>query len=62
MTNREPCGRRAAPRRSGPDRGCLSTQQIRNYVDPGVLPPAARTPAGYRLHHYLTENRSAEDR
>ncbi|GAA3935109.1 MerR family transcriptional regulator [Actinomadura viridis] len=26
----------------------LSTQQIRNYVDAGVLPPAPRTPSGYR--------------
>ncbi|EXU63013.1 MerR family transcriptional regulator [Streptomyces sp. PRh5] len=26
----------------------VSTQQIRNYVDAGILPPAARTPAGYR--------------
>ncbi|MEU0930304.1 MerR family transcriptional regulator [Streptomyces malaysiensis subsp. malaysiensis] len=26
----------------------VSTQQIRNYVDVGILPPAARTPAGYR--------------
>ncbi|GAB3885294.1 MerR family transcriptional regulator [Kibdelosporangium lantanae] len=26
----------------------LSTQQVRNYVDTGVLPPAPRTAAGYR--------------
>ncbi|MEU2689304.1 MerR family transcriptional regulator [Streptomyces hygroscopicus] len=26
----------------------VSTQQIRNYVDAGILPPAPRTPAGYR--------------
>ncbi|OPF80154.1 MerR family transcriptional regulator [Streptomyces antioxidans] len=26
----------------------VSTQQIRNYVDAGVLPPATRTSAGYR--------------
>ncbi|WP_046468367.1 MerR family transcriptional regulator [Allosalinactinospora lopnorensis] len=26
----------------------LSTQQIRNYADTGILPPASRTPAGYR--------------
>jgi DNA-binding transcriptional MerR regulator len=26
----------------------VSTQQIRNYVDEGVLPPAPRTPSGYR--------------
>ncbi|WP_305889345.1 MerR family transcriptional regulator [Streptomyces rugosispiralis] len=26
----------------------VSTQQIRNYVDAGILPPATRTPAGYR--------------
>ncbi|MFD2352022.1 MerR family DNA-binding transcriptional regulator [Nonomuraea ferruginea] len=26
----------------------LSTQQIRNYADDGVLPPTPRTPAGYR--------------
>jgi DNA-binding transcriptional MerR regulator len=27
----------------------VSTQQIRNYEDAGVLPPAARTPSGYRV-------------
>ncbi|MEV7219787.1 MerR family transcriptional regulator [Streptomyces sp. NPDC093681] len=27
----------------------LSTQQVRNYEDAGVLPPAARTEAGYRV-------------
>ncbi|CAL9530665.1 MerR family transcriptional regulator [Streptomyces sp. enrichment culture] len=27
----------------------LSTQQVRNYEDAGVLPPAARTEAGYRM-------------
>lgn len=26
----------------------ISTQQIRNYVDAGILPPASRTAAGYR--------------
>lgn len=26
----------------------VSTQQIRNYLDTGILPPATRTPAGYR--------------
>jgi DNA-binding transcriptional MerR regulator len=26
----------------------ISTQQVRNYLDAGVLPPAARTPTGYR--------------
>ncbi|MCP2256531.1 DNA-binding transcriptional regulator, MerR family [Streptoalloteichus tenebrarius] len=26
----------------------VSAQQIRNYVDAGILPPAERTPAGYR--------------
>ena len=26
----------------------MSAQQIRNYVDEGVLPPAPRTPSGYR--------------
>ncbi|MEV4755099.1 MerR family transcriptional regulator [Micromonospora sp. NPDC049559] len=26
----------------------VSTQQIRNYVDAGVLPPVTRSPAGYR--------------
>jgi len=26
----------------------VSTQQIRNYLDDGILPPAPRTPAGYR--------------
>jgi DNA-binding transcriptional MerR regulator len=27
----------------------ISTQQVRNYVDSGILPPADRSPAGYRL-------------
>ncbi|RKN51366.1 MerR family DNA-binding transcriptional regulator [Micromonospora endolithica] len=27
----------------------ISVQQVRNYVDLGVLPPVARTPAGYRI-------------
>ncbi|WP_037676124.1 MerR family DNA-binding transcriptional regulator, partial [Streptomyces afghaniensis] len=27
----------------------VSTQQIRNYEDAGVLPPAARTESGYRV-------------
>jgi len=27
----------------------VSTQQVRNYVDWGVLPPAPRTPSGYRV-------------
>lgn len=27
----------------------ISTQQVRNYLDAGVLPPAARTAAGYRV-------------
>ncbi|MFE9027651.1 MerR family transcriptional regulator [Streptomyces iakyrus] len=27
----------------------VSAQQIRNYEDAGVLPPAARTPSGYRV-------------
>ncbi|GGQ20645.1 MerR family transcriptional regulator [Streptomyces griseomycini] len=27
----------------------ISTQQIRNYEESGVLPPAARTPSGYRV-------------
>ncbi|GII96381.1 MerR family transcriptional regulator [Sinosporangium siamense] len=26
----------------------ISTQQIRNYLDAGILPPAPRTPSGYR--------------
>ncbi|WP_433236145.1 MerR family transcriptional regulator [Streptosporangium sp. CA-135522] len=26
----------------------ISTQQVRNYADTGILPPAPRTPAGYR--------------
>ncbi len=26
----------------------ISTQQVRNYADAGILPPAPRTPAGYR--------------
>ncbi|SDH91549.1 DNA-binding transcriptional regulator, MerR family [Sinosporangium album] len=29
----------------------VSTQQIRNYVDESVLPPTARTAAGYRVFH-----------
>ncbi len=28
----------------------LSTQAIRNYEDAGILPPAERTPAGYRVY------------
>ncbi|GAA1075607.1 TioE family transcriptional regulator [Tsukamurella spumae] len=28
----------------------LSTQAIRNYEEQGILPPAARTPAGYRAY------------
>lgn len=28
----------------------LSTQAVRNYEDAGALPPAARTPAGYRVY------------
>ncbi|MFI7024917.1 MerR family transcriptional regulator [Micromonospora sp. NPDC049900] len=27
----------------------ISVQQVRNYVDLGVLPPVARTPSGYRI-------------
>ncbi|EHR58984.1 MerR family transcriptional regulator [Saccharomonospora cyanea] len=27
----------------------VSTQQIRNYADAGILPPAPRTPTGYRV-------------
>ncbi|MEU7576475.1 TioE family transcriptional regulator [Streptomyces sp. NPDC041068] len=27
----------------------VSTQQIRNYADAGILPPAPRSPAGYRM-------------
>ncbi|NUT49982.1 MAG: MerR family DNA-binding transcriptional regulator, partial [Saccharothrix sp.] len=27
----------------------ISTQQVRNYLDAGVLPPAGRSPAGYRV-------------
>ncbi|WP_017580331.1 MerR family transcriptional regulator [Nocardiopsis valliformis] len=27
----------------------ISTQQVRNHADEGVLPPTARTPAGYRV-------------
>jgi DNA-binding transcriptional MerR regulator len=29
----------------------ISTQQVRNYADAGILPPAPRTPAGYRGFH-----------
>ncbi|MDG4797839.1 MerR family transcriptional regulator [Micromonospora sp. WMMD1082] len=29
--------------------GGVSVQQVRNYVDLGVLPPVARTPSGYRI-------------
>jgi DNA-binding transcriptional MerR regulator len=28
----------------------LSTQAVRNYEDSGILPPAARTPSGYRTY------------
>lgn len=28
----------------------LSTQAVRNYEEAGILPPAARTPSGYRLY------------
>src|SRR5688500_6760571 len=28
----------------------LSTQAVRNYQDEGILPPAARTPSGYRVY------------
>lgn len=28
----------------------LSTQAVRNYEDAGILPPAARTPSGYRAY------------
>jgi DNA-binding transcriptional MerR regulator len=27
----------------------ISTQQVRNYVDAGILPPVARSPSGYRM-------------
>lgn len=27
----------------------ISTQQVRNHADEGILPPTARTPAGYRV-------------
>lgn len=29
----------------------ISTQQVRNYADAGILPAAPRTPAGYRRFH-----------
>ena len=29
----------------------ISAQQVRNYLDAGVLPPAERSPAGYRVFH-----------
>ncbi|MER7014090.1 MerR family transcriptional regulator [Saccharopolyspora sp. NPDC000359] len=29
----------------------ISTQQVRNYLDAGVLPPARRTESGYRCFH-----------
>lgn len=29
----------------------ISTQQVRNYADAGILPPAVRTAAGYRTFH-----------
>ncbi len=35
----------------------ISTQAVRNYERDGVLPPAARTPSGYRV--YTTEHASA---
>jgi DNA-binding transcriptional MerR regulator len=31
----------------------LSTQAVRNYEDSGILPPAARTPSGYRTYTRL---------
>lgn len=31
----------------------LSTQAVRNYEEAGILPPAARTPAGYRAYTRL---------
>ena len=30
-------------------RGGVSVQQVRNYVDQGVLPPVERLPSGYRV-------------
>ncbi|MEV5893272.1 MerR family transcriptional regulator [Nonomuraea fuscirosea] len=35
----------------------VSTQQIRNYADAGILPPAERTPSGYR--RFDTRHRAA---
>jgi DNA-binding transcriptional MerR regulator len=35
----------------------VSAQQIRNYADAGVLPPASRTPSGYRV--FTSEHRHA---
>ncbi|GAA1915006.1 MerR family transcriptional regulator [Streptomyces durmitorensis] len=35
----------------------ISTQQIRNYADAGILPPTRRTPAGYR--RFGTRHRDA---
>ncbi|GLZ03340.1 MerR family transcriptional regulator [Actinomadura sp. NBRC 104412] len=37
--------------------GGISTQQVRNYADAGVLPPAPRTPSGYRV--FTAEHRRA---
>ena len=30
----------------------ISTQQIRNYLNEGLLPPAGRRPSGYRVFHH----------
>ncbi|MEU8185242.1 MerR family DNA-binding transcriptional regulator [Micromonospora sp. NPDC049044] len=35
----------------------ISVQQVRNYVEQGVLPPARRTPSGYRI--FTTEHARA---
>ena len=38
----------------------ISVQQVRNYVESGVLPPAGRTASGYRI--FTTEHARALDR
>ena len=40
-------------------RGGISVQQVRNYVDQGLLPPAARTESGYRA--FTTDHAEALD-
>ncbi|MFC5745404.1 MerR family transcriptional regulator [Actinomadura rugatobispora] len=48
MTGRKDRGRRALRPVDLARTAGVSTQQIRNYLDEGILPPAPRTPSGYR--------------